>query len=360
MEQQVYDDLLKANNAIEMIRPQWTYKPKAYPKDLTVLICQGNRRFLTELCINSLLRFYPDVKVFVMNSSPEDFDSTNYLRYMALKHENIEVYEWSGVKSHGVMMNFAIHKMISTEYILLMDNDVISERGGYIEGMLEQLSQNPSMFAIGTLMVVTRKGDSCGVPEDESDVLRHAHPSCSIIKRSMYLGFRGATDHGAPLCYTMEDAVRAGNEIGSYPVDKYVSHLSGASWTDPRTIWNNDHGVYLRPFMTFIISTPVHTILLAAQTDQSFDMVLMGKPVNASVVIHDSEPVKVSNKLYDLRFRVVGEYVCVLPEIMTAIDNGYMVEVRKEIVKQGLPDKLNIGGLVIVRRDVFQNKDCLV
>ncbi len=360
MEQQKYDDLLKKHEAIEMVRPFWTHKPEVNPKDVTVLICQGNRRFLTELCINSLLRFYPDIQILVMNSSPEDFDSTNYLDYIALKHDNITIRKWDGIKSHGVMMNLAIRENITTEYILLMDNDVIIERGDFIEGMQVQLEYHAGMFATGTLMVVTRSGDSCGVPVDEADVLRHAHPSCSMIKRSMYLQGRPAVDHGAPLCYVMADAEKRGLTIGSYPVDKFVSHLSGASWTDPCTIWNNDHGVYMRPFMTFIISTPVHTILLAAQTDQSFDMVSMGKPTNASVVVHNSKPVKVSNKLYDLRFRVMGEYVCVLPDVMTAIDSGYVVEVRKEIVKQELPDRLNVGGLVVVKREVWQNKDCLV
>ncbi len=352
-----YEKLKADNKAIEMIRPFWTEKPTANPENVTVVICQGNRRDLTELCVNSLLRFYPDIDVLVVNGSPFDADSTNYLKLMEFKH-SIRVFEWAKTNAHGVMMDTAIRTKVKNEYVLLLDNDTIIERGGFIEGMLDQLQSNPRMFATGTLMLVTRSNDSCGFPTDESDVLRHAHPSCSLIKRSMYLGMRPATDHGAPLCYTMADAEIKGYEIASYPVDKYVSHLSGASWTNPRTIWNNDHDVSSRPFVTFVISTANHLECLGNQSDRDFDMLPLADTVVDSVVIHGSDPVIVNNRLFGLRFRVKGEYVCVIPPCVV-ITSNYVDSLRRRVVENRYPDRITIGGLEAVRRDEWQGKDCL-
>ena len=359
MENPEYQQLLKDNKAIDMVRPFYTHKNDVKPKDVTVVICQGNKRSLTELCLSSLLRFYPDIDVLVVNGSPFDYDSTNYLKLMALKHSNVRVLEWAKSNSHGVMMDTSIRNNVSNEYVLLMDNDTIVERGGWIEPMVEQLESNPNMFATGTLMVVSMANDSCGIPHDADDVLRHAHPSCSILKRSMYLGFRGATDHGAPLCYTMADAKLHGREIGSFPIDQYVSHLSGASWTMPRTIWNNDHDVPKRPFITFIVSEPTHISLLNQQSDHDFDLVPLGSPIVDNVVIHDGEPSKdINNRLFDLRFRVMGEYVCFLPPDLTTLTSNYVAELRQHVVERLLPDRIYVGGLESIKRTVWQGKDC--
>lgn len=360
MEQQEYDDLAKNNEVVEMIRPFYLHKNEISPKDVTVVICQGNKRSLTELCLGSLLRFYPDIDVLVVNGSPFDDDSTSYLKLMALKHPNVRVLEWSKTNSHGIMMDTSIRNNVSNEYVLLMDNDTIVERGGWIDPMVEQLKADANMFATGTVMIVSRSNDSCGIPKDEDDLLRHAHPSCSIIKRSMYLGFRGATNHGAPLCYTMEDAKLNGRTIGSFPVDKYVSHLSGASWTNPRTIWNDDHDVLKRPFITFIVSDPVHLSLLAQQTDHDFDIVTLGQPIVDSVIVHDGKPLKnVNNRLFDLRMRIVGEYVCQLPNTLTSLPSGYVSELRKHVINQLLPDRIYVDEIEAVKRIVWQSKDCM-
>lgn len=354
-----YEEAKVRHQAIEMIRPFYTHKNKVSHEDLTVVICQGKKRFLTQLCLESLLRFYPDIKVLVVNGSPDDFDSSNYLHYLALKDNNVEVWDWDGINSHGNMMEGAIRHKVTTEHILLMDNDTIVERGGFIEGMMEQL-KDPKMFATGTLMIVSKRNDSCGVPTTEDDLLRHAHPSCSIIKKSMYVQFRPAADHGAPLCYTMADAEKHRMKIGSFPVDEYVSHLSGASWTVPRTIWNNDHNVFIRPFVTFIMTDGNQYKMLQSQHDNDYNALMLGKRVQDSVVIHGQESCNVNNFLFDLRFRVSGEYVCVLPQDLFTMSIDYVTELRRKVVEEGIPDRINVGGLDNVKREVWQQKDCMI
>lgn len=359
MNSEQYEALKLDFGAIDMVRPFYTHENIPYPNEVTVLICQGNERTLTQLCLESLLRFYPDVKVVVINGSPDDFDSTMYLLFTALKHKNVEVFDWNKENSHGDMMHYGITECVHTPYVLLMDNDTIVERWGFMEGMLRQFDKNVDLFATGTLMLVSRSNQSCGLPEDEMDMLLHAHPSCSMLHKGYYNLCRPARNHGAPLCDTMEDAEIKGFAVESFPVHKYVSHLSGASWTNPRTIWATDHDVPLRPFVTFVVKEPDSGDFekVWEQDEYDFNIIPTGRYRNDHVVIHGQQSTVVTNFIYDIRFRVNGEYIVVIGD--DDIPEDFVRELRKEVVKHNLPTELTVKGVRAVRRDIWQSEDSI-
>lgn len=365
MDQPTYDRLFTENRASDMIRTQ--FKDPVINSKVTVLICQGKMsndphdyspRSLTQLCLESLLRFYPFIPVFVVNGSPGDYDSSLYLDLMALKYKNVKVWHRDDLNSHGDMMNDAIRNHITTEFVMLLDNDSIIRREGLIEGMMDQMKEG--VFATGSTMIVSRKNEACGVSYDETDVLRYAHPSCAIINRAMYLQVRPFCNHGAPCWASMVDAEIKGWKVESFPVVDYECHLSGASWCNPRTIWSYDNDTLTRPFITFIATSPDHLKQLEKQTDHDFDILVPGKKMKCNVIIHDGNPAKaVDNRIYDLRFRVKGHYVCLILENVVSIDENFVKYLRKEIVKESLPEELTYGGLRVVSRRKWQYEDCL-
>jgi hypothetical protein len=180
-----------------------------------------------------------------------------------------------------------------------------------------------------------------------------------MIEREDYLKLEPFTEHGAPCWKNMIDAKHKGCQIGSFPVDKYVSHLSGASWTTPyRTIWCHDHDVITRPFVTFIVSLPSQLNSLRSQLDHDFDMVTLGNMIEDKFIIHDGKPgFDVDNHLYDIRYRVKGEYVCYLPERIEGIGTNTVHEARK--VGVSYPDKFSINILEFTKWTIWQNVDCL-
>jgi glycosyltransferase involved in cell wall biosynthesis len=326
--------------------------------NVTVLICQRKTGDITKLCLESLLRFYPDIPILIVDGDSQD-ESVLYLEYKAILHPNIKIWHHSGPNSHGVTMHEAIMGHITTEYVLLMDSDIISMRHGYIEGMLQQLI-NEKMYATGSLMLQTRRNYAIGIPDDENDVLRYAHPSCSLYHVPTYKTLAPFTDHGAPCIYNMLDAELKGLQIGYWPVDKYVAHLSGASWCVPRTIWIYDHDVPVRPFLTFIVTNEKQVLELANQNDHDFDIVPLGNMISTIVICHDDcIPVSINNQLYDIRFRVHGDYVCLLDQEVVRIDNVIVTHIKEAVIDLKAPDELNVGGLRIVKRHTWQRKDCL-
>lgn len=355
MEQDEYISLCKKYSAIEMVRPFWTYHHEW--KDITVLICQRKTKILIQLCLESLLTFYPDIPVLVVDGNSQD-DSTFYLRYKSLICPNVKLWEREKVESkvgnsHGQTMHEAITNYIKTKYFLLLDSDTIIKRAGFIEGMISKY-ENPKLYATGTVILVTNKNDGCGLPNDENDILFYPHPSCSIYKTDIYKELKPFTDHGAPCVYNIQDAIKEGWEIETFPVNEYIIHLSGASWTTPRTIWINDFDVLIRPFISFIINNGDQFIQLTKQDNQDFEIITLEREKINNVVIHSLLPVIVKNRIFDIRFHVHGEYVCHIKESVERIDYDFVSAIINNVIKNNAPDELNVGGLWIVKRKIWQ------
>jgi glycosyltransferase involved in cell wall biosynthesis len=348
-----------------LIRPFWLEEHEEYHKkywernDITVLICQRKTLDLIQLCLSSLLRFYPDIPILVVDGDSRDI-STVWLRHMAIKHKNIQIWEkplLNGAKhsSHGVTMDEAIWEHVHTKHVLIMDSDTIVERGGWIEEMLSDLYvKSNSGFAIGSLMSVSDSGDACRPPIDENDILLYSHPSCSLMRVDIYKNFNAKfCDHGAPSVYVMKEARKRGFDVLYFPIERYVSHLSGSSWTEPRTVWNNDHDVMIRPFFTMIKYMGLTNI--SFEPTDNMDIIFYGNETTQNTVVHDDGvPNNYSNRTYNQRFNVRGEYVF---EDAGEPLNCYTW--MKIIVDAGEPDSMIIGRTEFIKRSIWQRKNAL-
>jgi glycosyltransferase involved in cell wall biosynthesis len=349
-----------------MIRPTWDYfdfhVEHWKSKNIEVVMCERDTLDVTRLCLESLLRFYPDIPILIVDGGSID-GSVEYVFYLMKTHKNVRIWERGGRNGHGTMLDEAISGYTDKKYILIMDNDCIIHRGGWIEDMLFKMQFSESgekpIYALGSLMLVTYSNDGCGDPKDENDILRYTHPSCSMINRDVYLTLAPFVEHGAPLCYNMKDAQDKGLRIENYPIDKYVSHLSGASWTEPRTVWKDDNDVLIRPFFTFIADTTSSCKFLNTQIDKDFDVVFSGYHVQANIVIHFVGYFKPNNNIYPLRFRVQGEYICRLPADERDRGDLFLRGVWLKLISNNLPDELESEGLMFIKRKIWQSRESL-
>lgn len=360
MEQSKYEELCREQGAIQLVHPEFDadyHKNKWH--EVTILICQRKTFEITRLCIESILRFYPDINILVVDGDSQD-ESTLYLKYKSLTIPNFKLYERIGQRhSHGWTLHDAITNYIKTPFVLTMDSDTIVNRGGFIEGMLEQFKAKPKLYATGSLMLVSRANWGVGAPQDENDVLRYAHPSCSIFHVNTYKVLKTPfDDNGSPLAANMLAAERFGLEIGAYPVDKYVSHRSGISWvTEHQIVWKDDYNVFIRPFITFLVTKPEHIAELFKQTDRDFNVQIIGQ--HQSLQIYDTESKAISNPFYQIRFLISGEYVCVLNEGIETLDENFVRMVKEMVIQGNGDDELIGGGLRVVKRNLFQQRECL-
>lgn len=357
---------------IEQTRPIWKRRDWFIEKGknipVTFLVCQKNTKHLIQLCIESLIRFYPDVNILVVDDNSDD-DSLLYLKFKELTTPNIKVwYRNDGIYiGHGDQLHKAIADHIITDYVLIMDSDVIVERGGFLEDMLNSFDKNSKLYAIGTLQPSSyaNNGDE---PKDLNDVVRYANPQFSMIHRPTYFDLvEAGTDSlgkhveapfitdGTPLILNMKAAKDAGLDVGEYPTDYYVSHVSGGTWLKPRNYWTDDHDVKIRPFITFIL--PDSCNILSFSEDNDFDIVLQGDQVKETISFADYKTYEVDSKLFPLRFNVSGEYVADLTgQNDFQLQHSFITNLKKAVNDNNVPDEIDVQGIKCVRRTVWQHK----
>ena len=355
-----YDNFCKETGAIAMAHPEFpldfhTELAKEYP--VTFLMCQRQTKEYTQLCVESFLRFYPDFKMLIVDDESLD-DSAMYLKYKELTTPNLSVYWRSGKPhAHGDMLNEAMTEHITTPYVLMMDSDTITNRGGWIEQMLQKFKENDNLYATGTLMLVTESGEACGAPKDENDILRYAHPSCAMYDRGKYLTLFRATDHGAVLALNMIEAKHKGLDVTSFPIQNYVAHRTGSSWVkEHKIVWGDDYNTFVRPFITLISTSDFPSLSLKNQKDKDFNCVFLGD--NQEYRIWETTTRDINNPYFNSRFYINGEYVCEI-DGTDIIDENFITNVKKAVIENNIPDELFVGNIAVYRRRFFQNQIAL-
>jgi len=340
-------------------RPEFIFRNyhvnKWKEKDVTIIVCQKNTKDFIQLCIESILRFYPDIPIIVSDDESTD-DSIQYLEYKHLTNENISLVHYSGkneVNSHGDQLDNLLKRYVNTKYCLLLDSDCIIERGGFIELMIDELENDNKLYGTGTLIYSWYNSSRPCTPEDNVPYL---HPSCSMIRVDIYNSMDNPfKDMGQPVEDNMRELVDKGIPVKCFMVDKYVTHRQGATWVGNNPIWSDDHDVYLRPFVTFITDAYIESNSI----DNDFDIVISNSTIKREVVIYKQEPVVVDNNLYPLRFKVHGEYVCYCNGKKVILNENFISELKDFARSNNYPDRFFFEGLSFVKRKVWQKEDCL-
>jgi len=346
---------------VDQQRPIWLYedefteKGKEFP--VTFLICQKNTKTLIQLAIESILRFYPDVNILVVDDDSDD-DSILYLQYKELVTPNLKVWKRNEPYiGHGGLLDLAIRTHIETEYVMIMDSDVVIQRGNFIEPMLKEFETNKKLYAIGSLQISSYKNNG-GEPMELEDITPYGNPQLCLYHVATYLELPPAINDGTPLILNNKGARDAGLEIKYFPTDKYSNHNSGSSWVKPQTIWIDDHDIKLRPFLTII--GDLQSINLD-QTDTDFDIVLIHSRTEKEVIFTDGSPAKkIDNYFYSIRFNIHGEYVvnCADDESISLQDD-FVAQLKKKVIEEKAPDIVEVYGMKCYRRRYFQKVNCL-
>lgn len=350
---------------IEQSRTIWEHKSywdeQQYPKDVTVLMCQKNTKLFTQMTIESLQRFYPDIKMVIVDDNSDD-DSVEYLKYKELTCPNITVWWKKGnYAGHGGNLHLAMVEYVKTKFVMLMDSDLIVERGNFIEPILQRFSENPKLYAIGTLQY-TSYSNNGGEPFTAEDAIPYGNPQLCVYDVDTYHELETPFLHdGTPCILNMKAAHDAKLDVEYFPIDKYASHNSGSSWANPRTMWMDDHDVLVRPFLTIIVSR--YTTMSIDSGDMDYDIVVVDRSYEVEYTFTDKpdpRPFIVDARLFAIRFNVKGEYVLDLSKHdALRIEVDIVRHLKEQVNEQNVPDELVVDNLTFVKRTTWQKNQAL-
>lgn len=178
---------------------------------------------LLVMAIASIHRFYPDLKIVVVNCSTFPWKG---------EIKNVVFYHIGRNIGHGPGMHYALSK-IKTEFALCFDTDIVM-KSPCLEKMAAKLPKD--VYGVGHIIHV----DSGGYNSDRGT--RYLHPHFMLIRTDQYRKYSRFIHHGAPCIRAMEDlAVRGKSHIvKDFPVSAYVYHKGrGTRRLNPREFTKN-------------------------------------------------------------------------------------------------------------------------
>ena len=170
---------------------------------------------LTETAVRSFREHYPDVPLLLIDNGSQD-DSPELIARLAAEL-NVEPVYLDENRFHGPAMDLAMHRL-TTPLVFVLDSDTVTERGGFLEKMID-LCVSRDAYGVGKIVRVDRRGFTApdGIPVLVSAFM--------LLQREVYLSLPPFIHHGLPALKNFEAAAERGLRLQQFDVDTYVTHV---------------------------------------------------------------------------------------------------------------------------------------
>lgn len=189
--------------------------------NVTAIIVSYNTRDLLRNCVESIRKFYPTLKIIIIDGSPPDSDCWQYVAGLEDDNTKVRLLEHNG--GHGPGMVKGI-ELCETDYFLLCDSDVEIKQNRSIERMMHYFNTKScdygrEIYGLGKVI----QTDSLGNNTDYG--IDYLHPHFALIKKDAYLKFDPIINHGAPLINAMlHICIAGGARVVNFPVENFIIH----------------------------------------------------------------------------------------------------------------------------------------
>ena len=190
---------------------------------------------LVDLSLKPLRKFYPSLKLIVVNNSPEDDECSEALKKFAMSDQNFELIQLDSNYGHGPGLNRGM-EYVKTPYVYIFDSDTEIVRENMLENMLTLMDSQT--YGIGFTRLTSRGGSHRDKGTlDDPEVMTYLHPLACLISVDKYKMFPKFNSGGAPFAKAMsaiKDSGMGNTLIKFFPVilggrqqSNYVRHGGG-------------------------------------------------------------------------------------------------------------------------------------
>lgn len=209
-------------------------------RDVSVVVVNYKTAPLVRDAVNSFVTRYPDVPLLVIDNGSGD-NSVGVIQKLEARNPSVTAKLLGENIYHGPALDQAMH-LATTPYVLTLDSDTVTKRGGWLEAMLGHFRSDQRLYAIGWLRWVNENGVATwdGLPRPH--LHPYVHPYCALFDRAKYLTLSPFFKDGAPCRVNMFSAVQHGYHLVSFPIGEYVEHLIAGTRRMYGGRWNPGHG----------------------------------------------------------------------------------------------------------------------
>lgn len=214
-------------------------EPSKVSRYVSAVMVNYKTRAMTRQAVDAFITRYPDVPLLVVDNGSAD-NSVGTIRKLAAKYPFVTAHLLEEDIYHGPALNLAI-RLSETPYVLTLDSDAITNKGGWLEAMLGHFQSDNKLYAIGWLRWVNTNGVASRDGRPRPNLHPYIHPYCALIDRTKYLTLQPFFKDGAPCRVNMFNAIQAGYHLVSFPIDRYVTHLVAGTRRMYQGRWNPGH-----------------------------------------------------------------------------------------------------------------------
>jgi len=200
-------------------------------KNITGLMVVYKTLDYLEEAYNSFRKFYPKVKLVIVDNSEGD-ECTEFLKESLKLDDNLEVLFMERNVGHGLGLHAGIEH-IKTKYIYFFDSDTKMLKGGLLEKLIDEAKAvDNNFYVISKTSYVDRGGRDIRGNDDSREKVKWAYGYATLLNRKKYFEYPPLTKYG--LCIlkayvAIHDEGRGEELIRHFPVDGYVKHAWGGT-----------------------------------------------------------------------------------------------------------------------------------
>ena len=184
--------------------------------EITGIIVSYNTKQLLKNCIESIRKFYPELKLIIIDGSENTNDCYSYSKSIADKYTKVFNVEYN--IGHGKGMKMAID-MCDTKYFVLIDSDTIITKNRIFEVLLKW-TQTYNAYGAGKVISTNKQGGNF----DGAGCIEYLHPYFCLISTEKYKQYKPIIHHGAPMIDCMIDIIAKEILINVPEIYEYVIH----------------------------------------------------------------------------------------------------------------------------------------
>lgn len=190
--------------------------------NITGIIVSYNTADLLRACVESIRKFYPTLKLIIIDGSDRNNPCFEYSR--SIKDQYTRVENLCRNIGHGRGMTTGI-ALCQTEYFLLIDSDTEILQGRIIERLYTMLTTDnvytpaQCLYGVGQVVFTDANGHNTNNPP----YIRYLHPHFALIRKSIYLILPPIIHHGAPM-------IKAMNAVTTNPTTDVLNFPNLSDW----------------------------------------------------------------------------------------------------------------------------------
>lgn len=189
--------------------------------DVTAVIVNYRTLEHTRTCLDTLRAAYPHLAVCVVDNGSADA-SLDHLVDRAASDPRLQLLRNDANVFHGPALHQGVQAS-TTRLVLLLDSDVVIDRGGFLEPLVARFDADGRLYAAGHRGWTDRLGYA-PITRRQSHTA-YIHPFACVIDRGKYATLPPFVHHGAPLYRNMWGARRAGHHLEHVHIGDHVTHV---------------------------------------------------------------------------------------------------------------------------------------